>query len=130
MMKKIVRKRRKKVKSLRVNAHTYKKLERNWRKPKGKDARDKINRKANVPRIGRSMKKEYRYLHPSGLKEIIVRNLKDLEKVKDGFGIRIAHSVGKKKRTQIIEESKKRGIRIFNLGEKVEGKQKNNKKIS
>lgn len=127
-MKKIVKDRRKKVKSFRVNAHMYKKLKENWRKPKGKDARDKINNKANVPKIGRSIKREFRGLHPSGLREVLVRNLKDLEKVKDGFGIRIAHTVGKKKRIQIIEEAKKKGFKIFNLGEKVEGKQESNKK--
>ncbi len=121
-MNKLVQMKRKKVDSIRINAHRYKRLEENWRKPKGKDARDKINHKANPPKIGRSMPKKYRGLHPSGLKEIIVKNLKDLEKVKEGYGIRIARTVGKKKRKLIIEEAKKMGIKIFNAGEKVESK--------
>ena len=125
-MKKIVKERRKKVESHKVNAYRYKKLDMNWRRPKGKDARDKINHKANVPKIGRSINKKFRGVHPSGLKELLVKNVKDLEKVQDGYGVRIAHSVGKKKRLQIIEEAKKKGIKIFNLGEKVENKQKRN----
>ena len=122
MMKKIVKNRRKKVKSSRVNSHRYKRLDSNWRKPKGKDARDKINNKANVPKIGRSIDRKFRGVHPSGLKELLVRNLNDLNKVKDGYGIRIAHTVGKKKKLEIVKEAKKKGIKIFNLGEKVENK--------
>ncbi len=113
-MKKLVQLRRKKPDSIRINAHRYKRLGDNWRKPKGRDARDKINHKANPPKIGRSMPKKLRGLHPSGLKEVIVNNVDDLNKVKEGYGIRIAH-VGKKKKLQIIEEAKKRNIPILNV---------------
>ncbi len=113
-MKKLVQLRRKKPESIRINAHRYKRLDDNWRKPKGKDARDKITHKANPPKIGRSMPRKFRGLHPSGLKEVLVKNVSDLDKVKEGYGIRIAH-VGKKKKMQIIAEAKKRNIPILNL---------------
>ena len=113
-MKKAVQLRRKKPESVRINAYRYKKLGDNWRKPKGRDARDKINHKANPPKIGRSMPRELRGVHPSGLKEMVVKNVSDLDNVKEGYGIRIAH-VGKKKKLQIIEEAKKRNITILNV---------------
>ena len=118
-MKKLVNLRRKKVDSIRVNANKYKRLDKNWRKPKGKDARDKINYKANPPKVGRRIPKKYRYLHPSGLKEIVVSNISQIKK---GYAIRIAHTVGKKKRKEIVEKAKELGIKVLNPGEKVESK--------
>ena len=102
----------------RVNAARFKKLEdKGWRKPRGRHnkIRKSIKGAGNKVRVGYGTPKEMRHLHPSGYKEVIVYNLKDLENVnKDFEGIRIASSVGLKKRIMIIESAMSQGIKVFN----------------
>jgi len=68
-------------------------------------------------KVGYSRPKATRGFHPSGLKEILVSRPSDLEKVDSKTQVaRIAHTVGESKRVLIIEEAKKRDIRILNPG--------------
>lgn len=88
-----------------------------WRKPKGLDNKMRIERKGWPPRakIGYRKIKKARYLHPSGLKEALVHNKKELVGLDPNTHIiRIAGSVGRKKRIEIIEEAQKLGFRIAN----------------
>ncbi len=88
-----------------------------WRKPKGLDNKMRIERKGWPPRvkIGYRKIKEARYLHPSGLREVLVHNSKELSELDPNIHIvRIASSVGKKKRIEIIEKAKELGLRIAN----------------
>ena len=56
-----------------------------------------------------------RGLHPSGFREKLVHNVKDLEGVDPTKeAIRIAHTVGKKKRMEIIAKADELGIRVLN----------------
>jgi len=56
-------------------------------------------------------------MHPSGLKEVLIYRPTDLEKVASSTQVaRIAHTVGENKRVLIVEEAKKRSIRILNPG--------------
>lgn len=62
--------------------------------------------------------KAARGLHPSGYQEILVYNVEDLKKVDSKTqAIRIAHTVGKKKRAQILTEARKKRIVILNVKE-------------
>ena len=68
-------------------------------------------------KVGYSRPKAIRGLHPSGLKEILISRPSDLEKVDGKTQVaRIAHTVGESKRVLIIDEAKKRDIRILNPG--------------
>ena len=88
-----------------------------WRKPRGKQSKQRLHMKGRpkVVRVGYKAPKELRFLHPSGYYEVLVRNLKDLEKIdKEKQAIRIASNVGRKKREEIIKKAKEMGIKILN----------------
>jgi outer membrane biosynthesis protein TonB len=60
--------------------------------------------------------KAARGLHPSGYREVLVHNVKELSKIDPKFeAARIAHTVGKKKRVQIVAEAKKLEVFILNF---------------
>ena len=67
------------------------------------------------PAIGYGSHRKYRGLHPSGLKEIIIHNVNELENVSpDQKAIRIAATVGERKRLRIIEHAQQLGYKILN----------------
>jgi large subunit ribosomal protein L32e len=67
------------------------------------------------PAIGYGTHRTYRGLHPSGLKEIIVHNVNELENISpDQKAIRIAATVGERKRLRIIEHAQQLGYKILN----------------
>lgn len=97
----------------------YKKLGKKWRKPKGLHSKLRRNLKyrPNVVRVGYGSPKKARGLHPSGFKEVLVHNIKELEKINPKIqAVRISHSVGYKKREVIIEKADEIGIRVLNRG--------------
>jgi len=58
-----------------------------------------------------------RGLHPSGFEEVIVRNPEELEKVDPRRqAVRIASSVGRRKRAEIIKRAEELGITVLNAG--------------
>lgn len=60
--------------------------------------------------------KAARGLHPSGYREVLVHNAKEVSAVDPkSEAARIAHTVGKRKRAQIIAEAKKRKVFILNF---------------
>jgi len=98
-------------------SQTIKRLKESWKKPRGlhNKVREKRKGRLKMPDIGYKKSEEIRELHPSGLKEIIVRNVKDLENLDaNKYAIRIASTVGKKKREEIIKKAKELKIRILN----------------
>jgi large subunit ribosomal protein L32e len=109
---------RKKPIFLRREHHRRKRLEDVWRRPKGLHSKVKKKKSyvSKMPSPSYSSPREVKYLHPSGLREVYVSNIKDLEKVtnKEEQGIRIA-SVGKKKKIEIVKEAMSRGIKILNV---------------
>jgi len=67
------------------------------------------------PSIGYGSPKKIRGLHPSGFDEVIVYNVKDLDKVNpERQAIRIANSVGGRKAVDIMDEAEKRAIWVLN----------------
>jgi large subunit ribosomal protein L32e len=108
---------RKKPKFKRHGEGILKRVGEKWRRPRGwhSKLRKKMKSKGKVPSPGYGAPKELRFLHPSGYKEVLIRNLKDLEKIdKEKEAIKIASTVGKKKRNMIIEKAKNLGIKILN----------------
>lgn len=84
-----------------------------WRYPRGIDILFK--RGDNIrPRVGYRTDKAIRDLHPSGKKEIYIRNLSELVKMKSEKNVlfRLAATIGKKKRIEIYEFAKKHNLNI------------------
>ena len=96
----------------------YAKLRRKgWRRPRGRHSkmRRHYGYRPPVVRIGYSSPKIVRGLHPSGFKEVLVYNASQIEGIDASKqAIRIAHSVGRRKRMEIIEKADELGIRVLN----------------
>lgn len=116
-MCRLMEERKKKPRFIRQQLWQFKKLDDKWRRPKGRHSKQRRHFKYRppVPRIGYSSPRKVRGLHPSGFKERLVYNVKDLEDIDASKeAIRIAHTVGKKKRMEIIEKADELGIRVLN----------------
>ena len=114
------RKRAKKKKPdfVRSESWRYMKLKENWRRPRGLDhkMRRKIKGWPPTVSVGYKGPKVARGLHPSGYKEVLVHNAKEISNIDPKTeAARIAHTVGKKKRVQIIAEAKKKKVFILNF---------------
>jgi large subunit ribosomal protein L32e len=103
---------------LRQEWHKRKRLQRaKWRKPQGDHSkmRQHYGYRRIIVSIGFGSPKAARYLHPSGFREVMVHNVKDLAKIHpDVEAARIGHSVGFKKRLEIEEKADELKIRVLN----------------
>merc|ERR1712214_160897 len=114
---KIVKKRTKKF--TRHQSDRYKKLTRNWRKPKGIDNR--VRRKFKgmylMPNIGYGSAKTTKHMLPIGFRKVLVHNIKELEVLmmqNKKFCAEIAHGVSAKNRKTLVERAQQLCIRVTN----------------
>ncbi|HDD46055.1 MAG TPA: 50S ribosomal protein L32e [Candidatus Aenigmarchaeota archaeon] len=108
---------KKKPRFKRQEWHRHKRLEEKWRRPKGNSSklRKRIKGRGKLPSIGYSSPKEVKGLNRNGFREVIIKNINDLEKIDPSREVgKIASSVGKKKRFEIEEKAIKMGIKIVN----------------
>ncbi len=93
---------------LRQDAHKVKRLKKNWRRPKGRHSKMRLRfggyRK--LPAVGYSSPKKVRGLTREGFKEIIVNNIKDLDRINENSVAVIGSTVGLKKRLEILKKIK------------------------
>ncbi len=95
----------------------YKRLGEKWRKPKGISSKRRRKYKSKYPIVSVGYKKpeQLRRLHPSGLKELLVRNIKDMDnKNPKIYGIRFSSKLSRKKRLELQNIATKLGFRILN----------------
>jgi large subunit ribosomal protein L32e len=93
------------------------KLADSWRRPRGLHNKQRKHKKAKGrhPGPGYGSPIAVRGMHPCGLFEARVFNVSDLLDIDPtAYAIRIAASVGNKKREQIQIEAANRGLRILN----------------
>ncbi len=114
-----VRKRQKSKKPAfrRADGHKKKKLDCNWRRPRGLQGklRKGIATKGAIAQVGYGSPRAVRGLHPSGFEEVMVRNPDDLQSIDPSYQVaRIARTVGVRKRMMIEEIATEREIRILN----------------
>ena len=106
----------------RSGAHRYKRIgKQGWRRPKGKDSLQRRAHKSRgaVPEPGYRQPREIRGLHPSGLCETLVHNVKELEQLaaqKATMAARVSGSVGARKKRLMLEKAKTLGIKVLNPG--------------
>ncbi len=95
----------------------YQRLGDKWRYPQGIQSKMRRHWKthADVVSIGHRGPKIARGLHPSGFREVVIHNSQGLDGVDPASeAIRIAGSVGRRKREAIQKVARKRGIRVLN----------------
>jgi large subunit ribosomal protein L32e len=101
----------------RQDYHMKKRTPSSWRKPRGNLSKQRrgIKGKGDVVEAGFRSPKAARGLHPSGFEEVRVHNTDDLADVDgDTQAVRIASSVGGRKRERIEDECEDREIRVLN----------------
>ncbi len=104
-------------KFLRQSWQAYKRLGKKWRRPQGWQS--KLRRgerdKGYIPSPGYGAPRNLKGLHPSGKREVLVFNINDLKKVdKEKDAVKIAHTVGKRKRTDVLKKAEELKIKVLN----------------
>ena len=96
----------------------YSRLKRTgWRKPKGYQSSQRMNRKYRSPmaRVGYGKIASVRNLHPSGFEEVQVHRPEDLDGIDPAVqAARVGSTVGGRKRVFIHERADELGIRVLN----------------
>jgi len=103
---------------IRMNSWMLARLDDSWRSPRHSlDNKIRLERKGFPPRVkvGYRGPRAVRGLHPTGLAEVIVHNPSELEGLDPKVHIvRIASTVGRRKRAEIIKKALEMGLRIAN----------------
>ncbi len=105
-------------KFIRPESWRYKRLETTWRKPKGVDNHQRKQKSRGRPglvKIGYGGPRISKGLHPSGYTDNLVHNLQELAKLDPKIdGVRLGHSVGTKKRKEILNIAIEKKFKVFN----------------
>jgi len=102
---------------VRQESWRYDRVDESWRRPRGIDSKMRKEVKGWPARVkvGYRGPKEARGLHPTAYREVIVYNVYDLDRVNPKMeAIRIAHTVGAKKRAEILNRARELGIHVLN----------------
>jgi large subunit ribosomal protein L32e len=108
---------RKKPDFKRQSEKNVKRLGRKWRAPKGNQSKLRMHRisRGSIPNTGYGSPKTVRNLHPSGFEDVLVYNVKDLEKMDvQKQACRIASSVGGRKRLDIMKKAGEMKMKVLN----------------
>lgn len=93
------------------------KLEHKWVKPRGRTnkMRSGLRGQKAMPSIGYSSPRAVKGFLPNGEKFVMVLNVNDLIKITKDYVAVVGANVGAKKKIQIIEAAKAKGIKIHNI---------------
>jgi len=111
------RMKRKRPHFVRQESWRYVRVKENWRRPRGIDSKMRLKVKGwpRCPEVGYRGPRAVRGLHPSGFEEVLIHNVEELQKVDpERQAVRIAHTVGGRKRAEIIAEAERLGITVLN----------------
>jgi len=121
----------KRPKFVRQESWRYDRLAESWRRPKGKDnkMRRQVSGVPQIVKIGYRGPRVSRGLHPSGYTDNLIFNINDLMKLdpkKDSA--RMGHTVGRRKREQIVAKATSLGIKVLNAGKLAHPKKEDEEK--
>lgn len=108
---------RKKPNFMREGSKNFKRVGKKWRRPRGDQSKLRKHKKSKgfIPHPGYGSPRSVRGLHPSGFEEVLVFNTKDLERINpEKQACRIASTVGKKKRIEIMKKTEEKKIKVLN----------------
>jgi len=100
-----------------TDSHKKKKLSDHWRRPRGLHNKTRRQYKSKCPLVkaGYGSPAMVRGLHPSGYKDVLVHNLKELESLDSNTqAARISRTIGMKKREILINKASELGIKVLN----------------
>lgn len=103
----------------RTCSHKFKRLDENWRRPRGSQGkqRRKYAAKGALAQVGYGSPAAVKGLHPSGYSDVLISSIAELELVDPSFeAIRIAGTIGAKKKALIIAKAEEAGIKVLNPG--------------
>ncbi len=94
-------------------------LEDKWRKPRGIDNKQAAHRMPSgaLPSVGYKNMRSIRGIHPSGFREVLVRNLGDIAKLagkSETTAIRIAAVIGRRKRELLVKKAEELKLKVLN----------------
>ncbi len=101
----------------RADSHKKKRLDSNWRRPRGLQGKQRkhIKAKGALAQVGYGSPVAVKGLHPSGYADILVNNVDDIEKIDASIeAIRIARTVGSRKKAMIEDKAAELGIKVLN----------------
>lgn len=106
---------KKKPKFIRWMSASLRRIKPAWRRPKGINSKVFLKKKGKLPMpaIGYGTPKAERFLHPSGMYEVLVHNVRELENA-SGKAVRIASTVGNRKRSDILKRSEELKLKVLN----------------
>ncbi|MDF1557170.1 MAG: 50S ribosomal protein L32e [ANME-2 cluster archaeon] len=102
---------------VQTDQHKKKKLKDIWRKPRGlhNKKRQYILGKGEMARPGYGSPVAVKGLHPSGFEEVLLSRALDLDNVDPATqAVRIARTVGQRKRMDIVKKALSLGLKILN----------------
>ncbi len=102
----------------REDSHKKAKLEGlGWRRPKGHHSkmRHGIKGKNKLIEVGYGSPRAVKGLHKSGLREVLIHNVNELEKIKSKEDGIVIASVGLRNKMDIVREAEKKKLTILNL---------------
>jgi large subunit ribosomal protein L32e len=115
MLKVRLRQKSKKPEFNRHDSHKKKRLGTSWRKPRGIHNKlgAQVSAKGKLVRPGFGSPRAVKGFHPSGFREILVRNMADLQKA-EGYAVRLSSTLGRKKRTEVEAKAAEMNLKILN----------------
>ena len=103
----------------RTCSHKFKRLDTNWRRPRGlqgKQRRKYVSKGAHA-QVGYGSPAAVKGLHPSGYSDVLISSIAELELVDPSFeAIRIARTIGAQKKAIILAKAEELGIKVLNPG--------------
>jgi large subunit ribosomal protein L32e len=103
----------------RAACHKFKRLDANWRRPRGSQGkqRRKYVSKGALVQVGYGSPAAVKGLHPSGYMDVLISSITDLELVDPSYeAIRIAATIGARKKAIILAKAEELGMKVLNPG--------------